>query len=188
MESEVSLNDELQTLMENINNLTSAKTTEDENSKQFNELLKQLSTSLSKNIDSLAQFSQEYKQRLGSCAKAFEEIPVNPFEKAVHSNIAFLKKFLESNDPSKFFIPQMQQKTTVILDFLSKLSDFIADNKIYMKWAELALLDFDTQDWHIRQSAPEVLKRFQNSITKLNTSDSRMVLHIVRSLLLDFKA
>ena len=82
----------------------------------------------------------------------------------------------------------MQQKTTVILDFLSKLSDFIADNKIYMKWAELALLDFDTQDWHIRQSAPEVLKRFQNSITKLNTSDSRMVLHIVRSLLLDFKA
>lgn len=189
MENEIkSPNDELQELISEINSLTSAEVKNDPGSAQFNDLLKQLSNSVNTNLASISQFTQEYKQRLIPCAKAFEELPVNPFEKAVQSNFDSLKEFLKSNEPSNFFIPQMQQKSTVILKFLSKISEIIQENQIYMKWAERALLDFDTQDWHIKATAPDILKHFQDSLSKVNTTESRMVLHIVRSLLLDFKA
>lgn len=189
MENEVkSPNDELQELMNEINSLTSTEIKNDQNTTKFNELLNELSNTINTNLASISQFTQEYKQRLIPCVKAFEELPVNPFEKAVQSSIDSLKVFLMSNDPSNYFIPQMQQKSTVILKFLSKISEIIQENQIYMKWAERALLDFDTQDWHIKTTAPDILKQFQNSISAINTTDSRMVLHIVRSLLLDFKA
>lgn len=178
---------EVQELMNKLEDLTSNKSKDEALVNQFNQNLDQLSDTLIGNYHNLNSVLKEYNDRLALCQQAFVELPRNPFEKAVVFNDSDeLREFLLSNDPDPYFIPAMLQKSTVLLEFLTKISPIIHTDSKFLIWTERALLDFDTQNWRVHETAPEVLKHLQKAIVESNIPNSRMVLHILRSLLLDF--
>ncbi|OHT00275.1 hypothetical protein TRFO_33057 [Tritrichomonas foetus] len=190
MENDVKANpmDELQTLMTQIKSASSFKNMVKSNTSELSKNLDQLSFTVTSNIVSLNKLMNEYNNRLNACKVAFAEIALNPFEKAIAANnIETLCNFMISNNPDDFFIPAAQQKTIVLLEFLSQISHFISEQPQFVIWVEKALLDFDTQDRHIREAAPAVLQDVGNGVSKIEKPEARMVLHLVRSLLLDFK-
>ena len=150
--------------------------------------IEKLDNSFFENMKNVDENLNDIQKKLKFYDEAFPVKQIPPFENAVLANdLRVLTNFIYENDINSFFLPTIQQKPTILLEFLSQMLSLIDENEIFFDWIERALLDFDTQNRHIRESAPEVLINIQKKIAGIKSPKSKMIDHIIRSLLLDFK-